>query len=261
VQIAKLFVKKGVSKIRLTGGEPTVYKQLLPLVQELSSMRDLGLKTIAMTTNGLILSRLLPSLQKAGLNQVNISFDTFDANKFTLLTRRLGWEQVYKSINLAIELGYNPVKINCVVQRGVNDDELAAFVAWTKDAPIEVRFIEYMPFEGNTWSNKLFISYKEMIKNIKQAGYDLVEAQGHPHDTSKTYQVPGHMGSVGFITSMSDHFCGTCNRLRLMADGALKVCLFGQNEVSLRDIIRNGGDERQLEDVISAAVKRKKILT
>jgi len=140
----------------------------------------------------------------------------------------------------------------------VNDDELSKFVMWTKNTPIQIRFIEYMPFDGNTWSNKLFMSYKEMIQKIQGDGFVLHQEKPKPSDTSKTYNVEGNVGSLGFITSMSDHFCGTCNRLRLMADGSLKVCLFGQNEISLRDMMRNGADDNELQNIISQAVKRKK---
>jgi len=158
---------------------------------------------------------------------------------------------------VALDLGYNPVKVNCVVMRGLNDDELPAFVKWTKDVPIQIRFIEYMPFDGNTWSNKLFMPYTEMIEKIRGQGFPLDRVQGGPNDTSKTYKVDGYVGSVGFISSMSDHFCGTCNRLRLMADGSLKVCLFGQSEVSLRDMLRDGADDKRVSEVIAMAVQRK----
>jgi len=142
--------------------------------------------------------------------------------------------------------------------RGINDDELHKFVEWTRKNPIQVRFIEYMPFEGNTWSDKKFMSYTDMIEKIKIMGYHLERRPDGRNDTSKTYEVSGFVGSVGFITSMSDHFCSTCNRLRLMADGALKVCLFGQTEVSLRDKIRSGCDDEELRTFVEMAVQRKK---
>jgi len=142
--------------------------------------------------------------------------------------------------------------------RGVNDDEIPQFVEWTRETPIQVRFIEYMPFEGNTWSDKKFMSYTEMIEKIRSAGYEVVRAVDGPNETSKTYRVPGFKGSLGFITSMSEHFCSTCNRLRLMADGALKVCLFGQTEVSLRDKLRNGATDKELRTFIQMAIQRKK---
>uniref|UniRef100_A0A6B2L8C0 GTP 3',8-cyclase n=1 Tax=Arcella intermedia TaxID=1963864 RepID=A0A6B2L8C0_9EUKA len=253
---AKLFVRAGVDKIRLTGGEPTVRKDIKELVHQLGQLE--GLKTLAMTTNGLVLEKKLPDLMKFGLNMLNVSLDTLDPLRFTLITRRLGWENVMASINKAIQLGISPIKVNCVVIRGVNDDELLKFVEWTKTTPIQVRFIEYMPFEGNAWSGRKFLPYTEMIDTIQKGGYVLRRQTCAANETSKNYMVEGHAGSVGFITSMSEHFCSTCNRLRLMADGALKVCLFGQTEVSLRDKIRAGATDEQLYEVIEMAVKKKK---
>jgi cyclic pyranopterin phosphate synthase len=255
-RITRVFASEGVTKVRLTGGEPTVRKDILEIVQEIHKIE--GIKTIAMTTNGLVLAKKLPLLQASGLNAVNISLDTLDENKFTLISRRLGFKNVINSINTAIDLNIDPIKVNCVIMRGVNDDEIVDFVKWAQRSPIEVRFIEYMPFDGNSWSNTKFFPAQEMIKKIHEAGYPITRQIDTYNATSKTYSAPGFKGGVGFITSMSDHFCSTCNRLRLMADGALKVCLFGQNEVSLRDIIRKGGSDDELREVISTAVKNKK---
>jgi cyclic pyranopterin phosphate synthase len=256
IRIVSLFAEAGVNKVRLTGGEPTVRKDIVELTEALGKIPQI--KTIAMTTNGLVLERKLPRLVAAGLNVLNISLDTMDPLRFTLITRRLGFENVMASINKALEFGIHPLKVNCVVMRGVNDDEILQFVEWTRNTPIQVRFIEYMPFEGNTWSDKKFMSYTEMIDIIKKAGYTITKDEQKAGETSKNYVLPGHLGSVGFITSMSDHFCSTCNRLRLMADGALKVCLFGENEVSLRDKIREGATDDDLRAFIGMAVQRKK---
>jgi len=141
--------------------------------------------------------------------------------------------------------------------KGTNETEVIDFVAMTEHKDLEIRFIEYMPFDGNRWNDQKFFSYKDMLKLI-QAKFPLQRMQDDAHDTSKTWQVPGFKGRVGFITSMSEHFCGSCNRLRMTADGNLKVCLFGASEVNLRDIIRQGGSDEQLREIINAAVKRKK---
>jgi cyclic pyranopterin phosphate synthase len=255
IRIAKLFAAEGVDKIRLTGGEPTIRKDIVELCQELGRIE--GIKTLAMTSNGLVLARKLPALKAAGLNLLNISLDTLDPLKFPLITRRDGFDLVMRTINLALEMGYDPVKVNCVVMRGVNDNEIVDFVRWTEKLPIEVRFIEYMPFEGNTWNDKKFLSYLEMIDLIKRE-FPLERVPDAPNNTSKTYAVKGFRGKVGFITSMSNNFCGSCNRLRLMADGSLKVCLFGSNEVSLRDQIRAGVSDDELRTIVRAAVRRKK---
>jgi len=258
ITLSKMFVDAGVNKIRLTGGEPTVRKEFLEIVAAIGAIP--GLKTFAMTTNGLILHRMIPDLHKLGLNALNISLDTFDPNKFILITRRQGHEKVMQSIQMAIDYGFQSVKINCVVMRGINENELCDFVAMTEKKPVEVRFIEYMPFDGNRWSDKKFVSYKEMLQKIKQKYpmLEKVQEDNKTNETAKTWSIPGFLGRVGFITSMSDHFCGTCNRLRITADGNLKVCLFGDSEVNLRDALRSGATDSQLREIIDTAVKRKK---
>ncbi|XP_057219129.1 molybdenum cofactor biosynthesis protein 1 isoform X3 [Triplophysa rosa] len=254
--IARLFVLEGVNKIRLTGGEPLIRQDILHIIAELRKLE--GLKTIAVTTNGMTLTRLLPALKKAGLDLLNISMDSLVPAKFEFITRRKGFHKVMEGIEKAIEMGYNPVKVNCVVMRGLNEDELLDFVLLTEKKPLDVRFIEYMPFDGNRWNFKKMVSYQEMLDCIKQKWPNLEKVPGEETDTAKAFRVPGFQGQLGFITSMSDHFCGTCNRLRITADGNLKVCLFGNSEVSLRDRLRSGASEEELLQVIGAAVGRKK---
>jgi cyclic pyranopterin phosphate synthase len=143
-------------------------------------------------------------------------------------------------------------------KKGFNDDEICDFVELTKDRNIDVRFIEYMPFTGNRWETDKMVSFRDTLDIIKEKYPNLAPLENGPNDTSKAYQVPGHVGQIGFITSMTEHFCSSCNRLRITADGNLKVCLFGNKEVSLRDAIRSGSSEDDLRELISAAVKRKK---
>lgn len=255
-RIATLFIEAGVDKIRLTGGEPLVRKDVEDLIYRIGKIK--GLRTFAITTNGLLLPKKLPALHKAGVNLFNISLDTLDPEKFEFITRRKGFDLVMKSIDMALEYGYRPVKINCVVMRGFNENELGDFVALTRDKPIEIRFIEYMPFDGNGWNDNRFMPYQEMIGIIEAAHPTLKRLKDGPNETSKTYQADGYAGRVGFITSMSEHFCGSCNRLRITADGNLKVCLFGNAEVSLRDKMREGASDEQLRKIIGAAVQRKK---
>lgn len=254
--LSELFVKQGVNKIRLTGGEPTVHKDLLHIVEFLKNIN--GLEQVAITTNGLTLTRQLVNLQRAGLDVLNISLDTLKSEKYEKITRRKGFARVIAGIDLAIQLGYNPVKINVVAMRGFNDDEVLDFVEFTKDRNVDVRFIEYMPFTGNKWETQKMIPYSEMKSMILSKYPDFRPLPNKPNDTSKAYHIPGFKGQLGFITSMSEHFCGSCNRIRLMADGSLKVCLFGNSEISLRDALRNGCSEEDLLMMIGAAVKRKK---
>ncbi|KAI7582069.1 molybdenum cofactor biosynthesis prote, partial [Hortaea werneckii] len=298
--LSQLFVNQGVNKIRLTGGEPTVRKDIVPLMQQIGSLRSNGLRELALTTNGISLHRKLDAMVEAGLTGVNISLDTLDPFQFQLLTRRQGFDAVMKSINRVQDmnrLGAGvKLKVNCVVMRGLNDHQIMPFVDMTRDQDLEVRFIEYMPFGGNKWEEQKMMPYAEMLDVIREKYPTLTRMQDAKNDTSKSWHIPGFAGRIGFITSMTHNFCGTCNRLRITSDGNLKVCLHGETEVSLRDLLRterNGepmdesafeairenelarwkdnptalqmdGEEgwmpkeRQLLDVIGAAVKRKK---
>ncbi|KAF3926936.1 hypothetical protein ABW20_dc0106814 [Dactylellina cionopaga] len=263
LHLAKLFVSQGVTKIRLTGGEPTVRKDIVDLITELGKLKSIGLKELAMTSNGISLARKLPQMVQGGLTALNLSLDTLDEFKFQFMTRRKGLSNVLKSIDTALSLGIHPLKVNCVVMNKVNADEIPSFIAMTKDQPIEVRFIEYMPFTGNKWSSGKMITYQEMLDTIRQSHPSLQKVQDHKNDTSKTYHIPGYAGKLGFITSMTHNFCGTCNRLRITSDGNIKVCLFDNAEVSLRDLMREEGGmqpqgEKKLLDVIGVAVKGKK---
>ncbi|XP_020801423.1 molybdenum cofactor biosynthesis protein 1 isoform X2 [Drosophila serrata] len=256
LRLARIFVEQGVRKIRLTGGEPTVRRDIVEIVAQMKALPQL--EQVGITTNALVLTRLLPSLQRAGLDSLNISLDTLKRDRFEKITRRKGWERVIAGIDLAVQLGYTP-KVNCVLMRDFNEDEICDFVEFTKDRPVDVRFIEYMPFSGNKWHTERLISYKDTLQAIRQRWPDFEALPNGPNDTSKAYAVPGFKGQVGFITSMTEHFCGTCNRLRLTADGNIKVCLFGNKEFSLRDAMRRDDiSEEQLVDFIGAAVQRKK---
>ena len=244
--LSSLFVSQGVTKIRLTGGEPTVRKDIIPLMQQIGSLRSRGLRELALTTNGISLHRKLDDMVNAGLTGLNISLDTLDPFQFQIMTRRKGFDAVMKSIDRVLELNKLgagiKLKINAVVMRGMNEREIIPFVEMGREKDIEVRFIEYMPFDGNKWNKRKMVSYQEMLDIIRQKYPSLQKASDHPNDTSKTYQVPGFAGRVGFITSMTHNFCGSCNRLRITTDGNLKVCLFGNSEVSLRDMLRKEND-------------------
>ncbi|CAL8469439.1 g8980 [Coccomyxa elongata] len=257
MRLAGLFARAGVQKVRLTGGEPTLRRDLVDLTAGIRSLP--GIEAVGLTTNGLTLSRKLAALQAAGLNLLNISVDTLKPDRFENMTRRRGHERVMSAIHDAVALGYDPVKVNVVVMRGINDDELCDFVELTRDAPLNVRFIEYMPFDGNVWSDSKMVPYAEMMAIVQERYPQGLERCRDPRgEVAKNFRVPGFKGSVSFITSMTKAFCADCNRLRLMADGNLKVCLFGANEVSLRDAMREGASQEDLRAIISAAVDRKK---
>lgn len=252
VYLASLFVSQGVTKIRLTGGEPTIRKDIIPMMQAIGNTRQDGLRELCLTTNGISLHRKLDAMAEAGLTGVNLSLDTLDPFQFQIMTRRKGFDAVMKSIARIEEMNKHGVgiklKINCVVMRGLNEREIIPFVEMGREKAIEVRFIEYMPFDGNKWSKGKMVPYQEMLATIRGKYPTLEKVDDHKNDTSKTYRVPGFEGKVGFITSMTHNFCGTCNRLRITSDGNLKVCLHGNAEVSLRDLIRKENNNLPIDE-------------
>jgi molybdenum cofactor biosynthesis protein A len=258
LRLARLFVRAGVDKIRLTGGEPTVRRDLPEIVAALDGLRPDGLRTIALTSNGIALPRMLPSLVEAGLDKLNLSLDTLDAGRFAALTRRDGLPRVLAAIDLALELGLEPLKLNCVLMAGRNDDELGAFAALASERPIDVRFIEYMPFDGNAWQSDTVVPLERIVSELRRA-YPAMEKLPTPkNDVAVSWRLhPEARGSVSVIASMTQPFCAGCNRLRLTADGNLKVCLFGSAEVSLRDAMREGATDAELLELVGGALSRK----
>lgn len=252
VYLSRLFVEQGVTKIRLTGGEPTVRKDIVELVQKIGALRNLGLKELCITTNGIALYRKLDALIQAGLTNINLSLDTLDPFQYTIMTRRNGFAAVQKAIDKILTLKKSGVplklKINCVVMRGLNDREVIEFAELGRNDDIEIRFIEYMPFDGNKWARSKMISFEETLDLLRQKFPHIHRLRDSPNETSKTYQIPGFVGRIGFITSMTENFCSSCNRLRITSDGNLKVCLFGNSEVSLRDILRQYNNGQPYED-------------
>ena len=262
VRAARIFVEEcGVDKVRLTGGEPLLRKDIIDLCADIKRLD--GLKDLGITTNGILLKRRLPDLLHAGVNLFNVSLDTLDEEKFARITKRRGLPHVLDAISHAVDLGVEPLKVNCVVMRGVNDDEIEHFVSWTKYMPVEMRFIEFMPFHANGWSRDTLVPFREMVKRIK-ISHPSFKRLDDTNDSvtsskvAKVWQVPGHAGTVGFITSMSQQFCGSCNRLRMMADGNLKVCLFGSREYDLGSLLRSSCvADNEIVDAIRGALDQK----
>ncbi|KAF5385328.1 hypothetical protein D9615_001193 [Tricholomella constricta] len=254
IRLATLFVKSGVTKIRLTGGEPTVRKGIDEIISSLNELRQFGLKSIAMTSNGLALHRRLPKLIENGLSHLNLSLDTLDPFKFEIITRRRGHDAVLKALDVALKSSLQTVKLNVVVIKGLNDSEVFDFVEMTKDNTLSVRFIEFMPFTGNKWDKKKMVPSSELLEHLSTRYPSLQRAPDELNDTARSWKIPGHAGSFGFISSMSDHFCSSCNRLRITADGQIKVCLFDAKEMSLRDELRKGASDEELLQTIGRAV-------
>ncbi|XP_050677297.1 uncharacterized protein LOC126973992 [Leptidea sinapis] len=255
VRLVSVLAARGVSKLRLTGGEPTLRRDLPDLVQQLSSVA--GVRTVAMTSNGVALSRQLPALQRAGLTALNISLDSLRPHRYERMARRPGLPKVLACIDLALQLEFQPVKINTVLMKGFNDDEVCDFVELTRERLVEVRFIEFMPFSGNRWQDSRMVAGAAVLRQLRERYPRLQPLAAAACGTAARWRVPGYAGSVGLISSMTQPFCSSCNRLRLTADGNLKVCLFGSAEVSLRDAMRAGADDRELGALVRGALRRK----
>ena len=246
--IAKVFVQLGVNKIRLTGGEPLVRKDAADIILALSKLPV----KLTLTTNATRLHHFVDVLEQAKIKSLNISLDTLQPEKFILITRRDQFNQVFNNICTMLDRGFH-VKVNMVVMKGFNETEINDFVAWTKDKPVHVRFIEFMPFTGNRWTSNKVFTHKEMLSLIEPK-YPFQRLQDDVHDTAKAYQVPGHAGTFSVISTMSEPFCSGCNRIRLTADGKVKNCLFSKEETDLLTAFRNGED---IEPLIRQSIASK----
>lgn len=238
IELASCFVRLGVRKIRLTGGEPLVRPDLSAILRGLTLLRPAGLEELTMTTNGIRLHEVIDELENAGMRSVNVSLDTLMPERFREITRRDHFHRVLSNIHLLLDRSFR-VKVNVVVMNGVNDDEVVDFVTMTRDYPLHVRFIEYMPFEGNRWTDRRLISSKELLERVSQF-YSVEPLERNAHDTSRAFKVMGYSGTFAFISTMSTPFCGDCNRLRLTADGKMKNCLFSKGETDLLSALRIG---------------------
>ena len=254
VRLGTIFVGMGITKIRLTGGEPLSRRDVGQIAERLGALP--GLKTLAMTTNGITLAKRAADLRAAGLSALTISLDTLRRDRFKEIAKRDQFDAVMDGIEAALAAGFAPLKVNVVVMRGVNDDEILDFVVWAKDRPINVRFIEYMPFPDNHWSTGGLMPYAEM-RALIQRDHDLIPLVGDKNDVGKDFRIGGHQGTISFVTSMTESFCGGCNRLRVTADGNIKSCLFHPAEQSLRDAMRAGGSDEDVERLILSAVAGK----
>ncbi len=232
--LAGLFVQHGVRKIRLTGGEPLVRKDAGKIIRMLGRYPV----QLALTTNGVFIDRFLDDFRAAGLRSVNISLDSLNPEVNQRITRRNHLALIVKHIELLVSEGFR-VKVNMVVMKGINEFEVPDFVNWGKELPIHIRFIEFMPFDGNAWSSDQVFTHRQILELLTdKVSYD--KLQDDPHDTARAYQVRGYKGTFAVISTMSQPFCDTCNRIRLTADGKFKNCLFSQGETDLLTPLRNG---------------------
>ncbi len=246
-RLAEIFVDMGINKIRLTGGEPLVRRELEVLIGKLRKID--GLETIAMTTNATLLADKAQMLRDAGLDDLNISLDSFKPDRFFEVSRRDDLHRVLAGIDAAFAAKFRTLKLNVVVIAGFNDDEVMDFADFAYEHEINVRFIEYMPFKDNGWSRDKVITFASLKELIGQR-YKLTAAETEPSAVAKDFYMDAGKGSVSFISSMSDSFCGTCNRVRLTSDGSIKSCLFYPAETSLRDAMRAGATDDEVRKLM-----------
>jgi cyclic pyranopterin phosphate synthase len=248
--LMRLFTQLGFDKFRLTGGEPTVRAHVVDLVRGIASTP--GVRSLSMTTNGVLLSRLARPLAEAGLQRVNISLDTLDPEKFRRLTRWGKIEDVLQGIQAAEEAGLTPIKINAVVVRGYNEPDVVDIAALTVDHPWQVRFIEMMPFAGATdLQLNQGVTAQEVMSRIEAAFGPLeVANDGKLDGEARIFRIPGARGEVGFISTVSEPFCASCTRARLTADGRLRLCLLREGEVDLLTPLRSGATIQELREII-----------
>ncbi|MFW5749533.1 MAG: GTP 3',8-cyclase MoaA [Halanaerobium sp.] len=229
LKIVKYGKKLGIKKVRITGGEPLVR---LGVEDFIAALNRLDLEDISMTSNAVLLSKKAVRLKKAGLDRINISLDTLDSEKFKKITRRDNLTDVLQGIKAALKAGLDPVKLNVVLMKGVNDDELFDFVELSRKQKLNVRFIEYMPLGGEAEAEK-FISSRE-IKDLISQKFNLLPAVAKGNGPANYFKLEGAEGTIGFISALSEHFCSSCNRLRLTADGRFKPCLAGDQEILIK---------------------------
>ncbi|MBI5606106.1 MAG: GTP 3',8-cyclase MoaA [Deltaproteobacteria bacterium] len=256
LRLARLSVRLGIEKIRLTGGEPLVRKNLLNFI---ASLREIpGIRDISLTTNGVLLAQQAQALWEAGVKRINISLDTLVAKKYAEITRFDFFDQVWKGIQEAERIGFSPIKINVVALKGINDDEILSFGRLSYEKPYHIRFIEFMPVgQENGWKTERFLSSEETLTQLQELG-PLFPVNGHGLDgPAKRMAYAGARGEIGLISPISEHFCPTCNRLRLTAEGLLRVCIFSDTESDLRTPLRQGASDEVLEAVIKEAITRK----
>lgn len=247
----------GFTKIRLTGGEPTLRRNLPDLVREIAALPTIT--DIAMTTNGILLTRLAEPLAQAGLKRINVSLDTLDSDRFRRITRGGRLDLVLEGLQAAEAAGLAPIKLNAVVVRGQNEDEVAALAGLAYEHPWQVRFIEVMPFEGvDDVAFDFLVPTAEVMTRIADRWGTLTpDPHADPVDPARPFVFPGAKGSVGFISAMTDAFCADCNRMRLTADGKLRLCLLRDDELDLLAVVRSGADDDAVRLALREAVWRK----
>jgi cyclic pyranopterin phosphate synthase len=256
VRAIEVFAGHGISKVRITGGEPLVRRGVVDLVRAIAQIK--GIKDLSLTTNGVRLKEYAGALVEAGLRRINISLDTLKPDRFAYITRRDSFKEVWEGIEEALRQGLSPIKINVVVIKDFNDNEVEAFARLSLTYPLHIRFIEFMPVgDGNEWHGKEAIPSSRIMEEIKAIGELLPLGPYENGGPATRYYIKGGKGEIGFISPISSHFCARCNRLRLTPDGKIRTCLFSDEEIDLKAALRNGEGEATLEGILYHALQAK----
>ncbi len=256
LRIVRVFAKEGISKVRLTGGEPLIRKGIVDFIASLSQIEEI--KDLSLTTNGILLKELASDLKRAGLKRVNISLDSLRRDRFCQITRKDEYERVWEGIVESLQVGLSPIKINMVAIQGVNDDEIESFARLTLHLPLTVRYIEYMPSgNGEAWRESELLTIPQIKDRLERVGNLIPIPSDRWDGPAMRFQFEGAIGEVGLIGAVSSHFCEDCNRLRLTPDGRIRTCLFSDEEIDVRELLRNGGSDHELKERLLIALQAK----
>jgi cyclic pyranopterin phosphate synthase len=246
----------GITKVRLTGGEPLVRKGVTDFCRRLAGLP--GLQSLSLTTNGVLLEELAEDLYGTGIRRVNISLDTLQPQKFLHITRRDEFDRVWRGIQAAEHAGFNPIKINVVVMRGINDDEILDLAKLTLERPYHIRFIEFMSINNDSqWVRQHYVSSDEILAKLHTVASLEQMVSQHTNGPARHFRWPDAKGIVGIISPISHHFCPSCNRIRLTADGKLRNCLFSDQEVDIKSPLRQGATDADLSQILRASIDNK----
>ena len=256
LRIVRVFGCEGISKIRLTGGEPLIRKGIVDFISRLSQVETV--KDLSLTTNGILLKDLARDLKEAGLKRINISLDSLRKERFFQITRKDAFERVWAGIEESLNAGLSPIKINMVAIKGLNDDEIEAFARLTLHLPLTVRYIEYMPSgNGEAWKQTDLLTMDQIKQRLDGLGPLLPVPSDRWDGPAKRFRMKGALGEIGLIGAVSSHFCSDCNRLRLTPDGKIRTCLFSDEEIDVKDLLRKGGSDQDLKERLLVALRAK----
>ncbi len=257
LRVVRVAVEMGISKLRLTGGEPLVRRDIMRFIRRLADIDRLD--DIRITTNGVLLERFAKGLVEAGVTKVNISLDSLRPERFARITGVDCFDRVWQGIEAALAAGFSPVKLNMVVMRGINDDELEDFAELSRSTPLQVRFIEFMPIgSSSSWSRDTYMATDEIMARVSGAGELIPLQRGRADGPARVFRLAGDAaGSLGFISPISHHFCDRCNRLRLTSEGMLRSCLLHDEETDLRSVLRSGGSDEMIRETLLTAIRNK----